>query len=230
MNFNRGLLLSRPVVIALIFLGLMNESPVAISQTTADGGISSATDCTEITINYKIDGTLTREEAIARMDQAFYESLNKFDACQMSLSSSNSASASNAGGGSGAAGQTAPGDGDGGEAAASSAGMGGLSRSVASPNLSGTETSISDGSITATAKTQNGIISEAVDQPIRKGRTGDLPQGSGKLPEDIPPADNDSVLEAQIRQAAMNETDPETRKKLWREYRKYKGLPQPVDE
>ncbi len=52
---------------------------------------------------------------------------------------------------------------------------------------------------------------------------------NGKLPDDIPPADNDSVLEAQIRKAATNEKDPETQKKLWNEYRKYKGLPQ-VDE
>lgn len=49
---------------------------------------------------------------------------------------------------------------------------------------------------------------------------------NGKLPEDIPPADNDSVLEAQIRQAAIDEPDPELKKKLWNEYRRYKGLPQ----
>ena len=48
---------------------------------------------------------------------------------------------------------------------------------------------------------------------------------NGKVPDDIPPADNDSVLEAQIRQAAINETDPEIKAKLWDEYRRYKGLP-----
>ncbi|MDE0780689.1 MAG: hypothetical protein OSB67_08040, partial [Alphaproteobacteria bacterium] len=48
---------------------------------------------------------------------------------------------------------------------------------------------------------------------------------NGKLPDDILPSDNDSILEAQIRQAAINETDPELQKKLWNEYRKYKGLP-----
>ena len=52
---------------------------------------------------------------------------------------------------------------------------------------------------------------------------------NGKLPDDIPPTDNDSVLEAQIRKAATNEKDPEIQKKLWNEYRKYKGLPH-VDE
>lgn len=56
--------------------------------------------------------------------------------------------------------------------------------------------------------------------------TGPRALPNGKLPEDIPPADNDSVLEAQIREAAINETDPELKKKLWNEYRRYKGLPQ----
>ena len=32
---------------------------------------------------------------------------------------------------------------------------------------------------------------------------------NGKLPEDIPPADNDSVVEAQLRQAAIAEKDPQ---------------------
>ena len=49
---------------------------------------------------------------------------------------------------------------------------------------------------------------------------------SGKIPEDILNADNDSVLQAQIRQAAINEKDPKVRAKLWNEYRKYKGKPQ----
>jgi hypothetical protein len=49
---------------------------------------------------------------------------------------------------------------------------------------------------------------------------------NGKLPEDIPASDNDSILEAQIRQAAVDEKDPELKNKLWNEYRKYKGLPQ----
>ncbi|HCP00344.1 MAG TPA: hypothetical protein DIT35_02520, partial [Rhodospirillaceae bacterium] len=50
-------------------------------------------------------------------------------------------------------------------------------------------------------------------------------QDNGKLPEDIPSADNDSALEMQIRKAAMEETDLELKKRLWDEYRRYKGLP-----
>ena len=52
-----------------------------------------------------------------------------------------------------------------------------------------------------------------------------------KSPDDIPAADNDSVFEKQIREAAENESDPEIRERLWNEYRKYKGLPvKPVKE
>ena len=61
-------------------------------------------------------------------------------------------------------------------------------------------------------------------EPVREAaRT----RTNGKVPEDIPPADNDSALEAQIRQAAIEETDPALKKRLWDEYRRYKGLPVP---
>ena len=49
---------------------------------------------------------------------------------------------------------------------------------------------------------------------------------NGRVPADIPPADNDSALAAQIRLAAENETDPSARKQLWNQYRRYKGLPE----
>jgi hypothetical protein len=49
---------------------------------------------------------------------------------------------------------------------------------------------------------------------------------NGKIPDDIPAGDNDSAFEAQIRAAAMAETDPDIQKNLWNEYRRYKGLPE----
>jgi hypothetical protein len=70
--------------------------------------------------------------------------------------------------------------------------------------------------------TQTPEDAPAGEEPVREAsRT----QNNGKVPEDIPPADNDSALEAQIRQAAIEETDPELKKRLWDEYRRYKGLP-----
>jgi hypothetical protein len=42
------------------------------------------------------------------------------------------------------------------------------------------------------------------------------------IPSDIPDGSDDDVVARQIREAAMAETDPELREKLWEEYRKYK--------
>jgi hypothetical protein len=206
--------------VAAVFSGEVDNAPLA-------GNISSSDDCTEINISYKLDGNLTREEAISKMDEAFYESLSKFDACQMSQSGAAGSASASSGGPGGAGGS------DGSDGSDGSEGSGGVSsnsaRSVASPDLSGTSTSITDDSSTTTTP-KEGNIPTAVsakgrERKIQRG----VQTGSGKPPEDIPSADNDSVLEAQIRQAAMNETDPETKKKLWNEYRKYKGLSRPGD-
>lgn len=92
-------------------------------------------------------------------------------------------------------------------------------RSTASSEMSGT---------TAVAESKsNSQVNEKVDEEKgqKKQSRGKRVLGSGKIPDDIPPADNDSVLEEQIRQAAINETDPVIKEKLWNEYRKYKGLP-----
>ena len=40
----------------------------------------------------------------------------------------------------------------------------------------------------------------------------------------LPSANNDDAIAAQIRLAAEAEQDPEIKKKLWNEYRKYKGM------
>ena len=71
--------------------------------------------------------------------------------------------------------------------------------------------------------TSEDIVEYENDQRFDQGETK---KNNGMIPEDIPQDDNDSVLEEQIRLAAMNEKDPEKKKRLWNEYRKYKGLPQ----
>jgi len=48
-------------------------------------------------------------------------------------------------------------------------------------------------------------------------------QGSRQgVPPDIPDGSDDDVVARQLREAAEKETDPELKKKLWEEYRKYK--------
>lgn len=43
------------------------------------------------------------------------------------------------------------------------------------------------------------------------------------VPADIPDGQDDDVVARQLREAAMKETDPELRKRLWDEYRRYKN-------
>jgi len=47
--------------------------------------------------------------------------------------------------------------------------------------------------------------------------------GASAVPDDVPDARDDDIIARQLREAAMNETDPELREKLWEEYRRYKG-------
>ena len=49
-------------------------------------------------------------------------------------------------------------------------------------------------------------------------------------PEDIPSGRDDDVVARQLREAAMNEPDPELREALWDEYRNYTGLSQGDDQ
>lgn len=205
------------------------------ASETAGGGISDSIDCTKIEI--KIDeqaGPLTAAERSLLIDKAFYESLSRFDRCQAALLS----------GGGANSGQTSAGAGAG--AGGGGGAKGENNQSVASQSLKGTTTE---------AKTKENTEDVSVQSVASQSLTGTLPKqeakstleaeseqedgeklssienidvsalGNGKLPEDIPSVDNDSVLEKQIRAAAMAEKDPEIKAKLWNEYRKYKGLP-----
>ena len=56
------------------------------------------------------------------------------------------------------------------------------------------------------------------------GYGGGAGGGSGPrtVPADIPDGSDDDIVARQLREAAMKETDPELREKLWEEYRNYK--------
>jgi hypothetical protein len=43
------------------------------------------------------------------------------------------------------------------------------------------------------------------------------------LPADLPDSRDDDVVARQLREAAINETDPVLKEKLWEEYRRYKA-------
>ena len=60
----------------------------------------------------------------------------------------------------------------------------------------------------------------------REGEFSNTQQETFPIPDDIPPGANDDVVARQLREAAMNEPDPELREKLWDEYRAYTGIGQ----
>ena len=193
-----GHLMRRLVGLTVWFLTFSCASVLGqeISGEVAPGSTKSSIDCSEVTIDYVEDPTLTREEKIAVMDEALSRSLSKFEFCETSRQrsgSGNAAAGLSSDGGTGAEGNV---------------------NSQGSPDITGTESPM--------AADELGAASDGLAQGVS--------DGNGKVPSDIPSIDNDSVLEAQIRRAAMNESNPEVREKLWNEYRRYKGLEEPDEE
>ena len=82
------------------------------------------------------------------------------------------------------------------------------------------------GTMTGTATDGDSETAAVTSRPQMQQAEPDQRLTNGKIPDDIPETGNDSVFEAQIRAAAMAETDPNTQKNLWNEYRRYKGLPE----
>ena len=104
----------------------------------------------------------------------------------------------------------------GGQGAGAGAGAG--QGSIAASGLSGTQTAATAVAEPPPADAEQTPPTQQTQEPIEA-------QGPGRAPIDIPPADNDGALAAQIRRAAETETDPVRRDRLWNEYRKIKGLP-----
>ena len=228
----------RSILLLLVFIIL----PVCAA---AQDPIGDAIDCTDIRINYIDDPNLTKEERLILMEKALMESINKFDYCQKQKALKSAAEISSTdGGGTGLQGS----EGDGNmeqETAGKADDAGGAfsdgMESAASSSMSGTEPAPSETGIPeetaadALAEKSVGTQKDFSDKNVRSGvaakHGNDVKSNSGaagnngKTPEDIPDTENDDALAAQIRYAAENEKNPEKRKQLWNEYRKYKGLP-----
>lgn len=93
----------------------------------------------------------------------------------------------------------------------------------------GSEQKSSEGSEQKSSSRQQAKTGEKESQ--ESGSKGKSPGAKGhreapgrQTPPDIPPGDNDDIIARQMREAAMTETDPELKEKLWEEYRRYKGL------
>ena len=187
------------------------------------------------------DPSLTRRENVARLERALYRSLNEADALRDA--------GANGGGGLSASsgmsiGRSGAGNAEGSDDEATAAADGGFVASIASSEIAGTEKASQDqtappalaGVAGLETETKAGEMPGAGGLGDREGadRRGKLAGVGAALDEgemeDIPAADNDSVLAAQIRAAAEREQDPQKRACLWREYRRYKGLPEKSGE
>ncbi|MBL1321346.1 MAG: hypothetical protein COA63_009860 [Methylophaga sp.] len=181
-----------------------------ISQTSAEEALGASIDCSTVGINYTDNPEWTHSERLEAMDNAFFESVNRFELCNLSNQSSASAAASSGG--------------DGGATESSGSESDASLSSTASSDMTGTEEAASISPPPDVS--ENSEIPENADNTSVTVNGGGVVNGS--VPEDIPAADNDDVIAAQIRLAAEIEQDPIKKEKLWNEYRKYKGLP--VDE
>ena len=218
---------------------------LAVAGTATLAAGAEAGDCAPGAVRADIESeTLTRAERIARLDDALNESLARFDECQNDVpapaepDSGTETASGGPEGPDGNAGDTTAAAGDGNARRVDPAGDGGGMESVAAPGMEGTQppengaatTSGSDAKpVAATGvegtQSREDATGTTSDTPRRAGSGGTPGDDSDDVPDDIPRGDNDSVLEAQIRRAAMEETDPRIRAELWNEYRKYKGLP-----
>lgn len=175
----------------------------------AEEATTPAEDCGEVEIRYSDSPELTRAERIALMEKAFFDSVNRFESCNLSDPNNTSATGSD----DGESGEQGGGENQGGNAGNSS---------VASQEMQGTEPETeTESSMPAQAGT-----ADSVEPSENEGGSVVSSGGAdnGAIPEDIPSANNDDAIAAQIRLAAEAEQDPEIKKKLWNEYRKYKGM------
>ncbi|MCP3661562.1 MAG: hypothetical protein GY696_03540 [Gammaproteobacteria bacterium] len=72
---------------------------------------------------------------------------------------------------------------------------------------------------------ENGKTGEEESSESREGYGGSLlgyPTGGKGSPHEIPDGSDDDIVARQLREAAEKESDPELKRKLWDEYRRYK--------
>jgi hypothetical protein len=164
-------------------------------------------DCANVQIDYSDDPTLTRGERIHKMDKSLSKSLDNFKLCNQETKKIETNVANDNSGGAG-------------EATGNSKAEN-MGEAIASSTISGTELPAAKDD--AQEESEDSLALQTINN--KNGNyQGSVSTANGKHPDDIPSANNDSALAAQIRRAAANETDPIKRKLLWDEYRKYKGL------
>ena len=158
-------------------------------------------ECDNFEVNYTENEYLTDREQIQEMDDALLESLDRFEEC---IKAKTSARKNNAN-----------------DSIENSFVNDSIENALdGSQQFKGNKFDADEES-TESYDEQNRNTENELAGSINKNNSG----SNGKIPEDIPFDDNDDVLAQQIKNAALKETDPEKKKKIWNEYRKYKNLP-----
>ena len=169
---------------------------------------------------------MTTEDKRAEIDRRFDETFAVFDARmrkeQETISQERAGREGTVGGGgSEGDGEGASGDGTEEGSTANSDGAGGAGKDGAGE---GSDTG-DGGSGTGSEAGQGGdVTAGSGTQGGGGGVGGGAAGGSGPrdVPADLPDGRDDDIVARQLREAAMKETDPELRERLWEEYRKYK--------
>ena len=176
---------------------------------------NSKNSCENLSVDYEENEFLTQREQLDLMDSALLKSIENFDEC---IANTNKKTKSNS--------IKAVDNNNVRESknARESNEVRGTSINNAQYKNDGFEQSFS-------ADIEESMKSESVNQEsvsndnlIMSNEVSEVSGSNGKIPDDIPLDDNDDVLARQIKNAALNEADPEKQKKLWDEYRKYKNL------
>lgn len=176
--------------------------------TTATASLSDSHDCTQVDLRAPPNELRTRAEQVKLLEQTLWHEISRFDPCPTP----------------GGEGQGVGDDADAGAGVANGGGNGSGERGVTSlptDGIQGGEASIDQQ--TAAAEVANTTL--PTPPPTPNTIPPPSSDNNGKLPEDIPPADNDDIIAQQFRQAALDATDPKVQAELWNEYRRYKGLP-----
>ena len=198
MNLNRWIGVASAVLLANLLFTL----------SFAHAQSSGLEDCPSMNLEVELDGhPLTAEEMLQLLEARLYESGPEFEEClrvgyQQAASTAAAASAAAA---SMASEDEAEGESGSTQATGQSLGEGNDESQGESESLA----AASGGKAEAGAGVQE--LEESTQ---------------GKIPDDIPPVDNDDAFMKQLRTAAMDEKDPAKQAELWNLYRSYKGLPQ----
>ena len=165
--------------------------------------------CEDLSVDYEENEFLTQREQLDLMDTALLKSIENFDECISNKSKKIKSNSSKAVDNSNAK----------------------ESNEVRGASIDNSQYKIDDLEKSFSADAEEVFKPEAVNQESASNdnldnskEVSEFEGNNGKIPDDIPLDDNDDVLAKQIKNAALNEADPEKKKKLWDEYRRYKNL------